>query len=109
MIFNAIIPGAGHIYWRETLFGMFVFLVMLIAAVLFFFSFLIDLSFMVRLVLFGLPAVFFLFSMVDLGRSAPLTLAEPGSILIATFGQGTVTEIHQVPAQNIIGKLHRLF
>jgi hypothetical protein len=69
LLLNFILPGAGHLYWREYLFGTFVFLVMAIAAVLFFFSFLVELPTGIRVVLFGLPTVFYCFSYVDLWRT----------------------------------------
>jgi signal peptidase I len=69
LLLNLILPGAGHVYWREYLFGTFVFLVMTIAAVLLFFSFLVELPVGIRMMLFGLPTVFYVFSYVDLWRS----------------------------------------
>jgi hypothetical protein len=69
LLLNFIVPGAGHLYWREYLFGTFVFLVMAIASVLFFFSFLVELPIGVRVVLFGLPTIFYGFSYVDLWRT----------------------------------------
>ena len=69
LLLNLIIPGAGHVYWREYLFGTFVFLVMAIASVLFFFSFLVELPVGIRVVLFGLPTIFYGFSYVDLWRA----------------------------------------
>ena len=69
LLLNLVLPGAGHVYWREYLFGIFVFLVMAIASVLFFFSILVELPNGIRVVLFGLPTVFYGFSFVDLRRS----------------------------------------
>lgn len=69
LLLNLVLPGAGHVYWREYLFGIFVFLVMAIASVLFFFSFLVELPIGIKVVLFGLPTVFYGFSYVDLWRS----------------------------------------
>ncbi len=68
-ILTLLLPGLGHVYWGEYLFGVFVFLVLLVAAVLFFFSFLISLPFVVKLVLFGLPTLFYLFVFVDLWKT----------------------------------------
>jgi len=65
---NLGIPGMGHVYIREYLFGIFVFLVMLIGAILFFVSFFLSLSFWPKLVLLGLPVIFYLFTFVDLYR-----------------------------------------
>ena len=69
LLLNFILPGAGHVYWREYLFGTFVFMVMAIASVLFFFSFLVELPIGVRVVLFGLPTIFYCFSYIDLWRA----------------------------------------
>jgi hypothetical protein len=68
-LLNAVLPGAGHLYWREYLFGTFVLLVMIIASVLFFFSFLVELPPTIKVVLFGLPIVFYGFTFVDLWRA----------------------------------------
>ena len=65
---HVILPGAGHLYWREYLFGTFVLLVMIIASVLFFFSFLVELPSAIKVVLFGLPLVFYVFTFIDLWR-----------------------------------------
>lgn len=51
------------------MFGIFVFLVMLIAAALFFVSFLVTLPAAIYWLLFGLPAVFFVFTFFDLAKT----------------------------------------
>jgi amino acid transporter len=66
---NLLLPGLGHVYWREPVFGLFVFLVTLIAIVLFFLTFFVHLSILVKVILFGLPAIFYLFTFVDLDRT----------------------------------------
>ena len=68
LLLNLLLPGAGHLYWREYLFGTFVFLVMVIASVLFFFSFLVNLPLVLKATLFGLPTLFYAFTFVDLGK-----------------------------------------
>lgn len=68
LLLNLLLPGAGHIYFREYLFGIFVLLVMLIAVVLFFLSYLVSLPGVATLVLFGLPAIFYSFTFLDLWR-----------------------------------------
>lgn len=68
-LLNLLLPGLGHIFWGEYLFGIFVFLIMLIAMVLVLFSFMVSLPGSVQVVLFGLPVLFFLFVFVDLSRS----------------------------------------
>ncbi len=65
---NLSIPGLGHVFFREYLFGVFVFLVMLIAAILFFVSFFLSLSFWPKAALLVLPMLFYLFTFIDLNR-----------------------------------------
>lgn len=69
---NLGIPGLGHVFIAEYLFGIFVFLVMLIGAILFFVSFFLSLSFWPRALLFGLPVIFYFFTFVDLYRASRL-------------------------------------
>jgi hypothetical protein len=68
-LLHLLVPGLGHIYWKEYAFGLFVFLIMLLAAALFFLSFLVSIPPLVQLLLLGLPVVFYVFSFVDLNRS----------------------------------------
>ncbi len=69
VILNLLLPGLGHIYWREHLFGIFVFLIMLIASLLFFVSFFLSVSFWIWLVMMALPILFYLFTFIDLLRA----------------------------------------
>ena len=69
MILHLLFPGLGYVYWKEYIFGLFVFLIMLIASALFFVSFLVDIPGAAIWLLLGLPMVFFLFSFFDLARS----------------------------------------
>jgi len=69
LLLSLILPGAGHIYFREYLFGIFVFLIMLVTVVLFLVTFLVELPETIKLILFGLPTLFYMFSFVDLWRS----------------------------------------
>jgi hypothetical protein len=69
ILLGFLLPGLGHVYWREYLFGWFVFLVMIITSVLVFFSFLVQLPPTLEWLLFGLPVLFFAFTFVDLVRS----------------------------------------
>ncbi len=68
-LLNLLVPGLGHAFWGEYLFAAFVFLIMLVAATLFFFCFLISLPIGLKAFLFGLPALFYLFTFVDLHRA----------------------------------------
>lgn len=67
-LLNLLLPGLGHVFWKEYLFGLFVFLIMLITSVLVFVSFLVKFPLMVKVVLFGLPVIFYFFSFFDLAR-----------------------------------------
>ncbi|UCC44695.1 MAG: hypothetical protein JSU65_01840, partial [Candidatus Zixiibacteriota bacterium] len=69
LLLNLLLPGLGHIYWHEYAFGLFVFLVMLLATSLAFVSLLVDIPGMALLLLLGLPILFYVFSFVDLARS----------------------------------------
>ncbi len=66
ILLNLLFPGLGHLYFKEIFFGLFIFLVTLIAVILFFVSFFVPLSGMVKFILFGLPIVFYLFTFIDL-------------------------------------------
>ena len=68
-ILHLLLPGLWYIYWKEYTFGLFVFLIMLIASALFFVSFLVNIPGAAIWLLLGLPTVFFLFSFFDLTRS----------------------------------------
>lgn len=69
VLMNLLLPGLGHIYWREYSFGIFVFTIMLLAVILVGVGFLFSLAPLALVVLLGLPALFYLFSFVDLARS----------------------------------------
>ncbi|MBD3257897.1 hypothetical protein GF377_05645 [candidate division GN15 bacterium] len=66
---NVLCPGLGHVYSRDTLFGVFVFLIALLTSVVFFVSLIIDLPLVVKLILFGLPLLFYIATFFDLHRS----------------------------------------
>ena len=68
IILNLLLPGLGHIYWRETGFGIFVFLIMLTASMLFFVTFFISLPAYAIILMTALPAIFYFFTFVDLVR-----------------------------------------
>ena len=66
---NLLVPGLGHLFWKEYLFGIFIFLVMFLASILLVISFFITLPNLVVLVFFGLPLVFYIFTFIDLRRT----------------------------------------
>ena len=66
---NILIPGLGHVIRGEVLFGIFVFLVMLIAVVLFVVSLLVPIPPLAKSLLLGLPLLFYAFTFLDLARS----------------------------------------
>lgn len=68
-VLNLLFPGLGHGLWREYLFGAFVFLISLLASTLFFTSLLVPLPTVAKLLLFGLPTLFYLVTFVDLART----------------------------------------
>ncbi|HEX2896445.1 MAG TPA: hypothetical protein VHP63_00150, partial [candidate division Zixibacteria bacterium] len=69
LLLNLILPGAGHFFIRDYVFGTFVFLIWLVAASLFYLSLVIDLNFGAKLILFGLPIVFYFFTFFDFLQS----------------------------------------
>jgi len=69
VLLNLLLPGAGHAFFRDYLFGIFILLVWLIAVVLFYLSFLIHMNPWAKLILFGLPAIFYFFTFLDLVKS----------------------------------------
>lgn len=71
-LLNILIPGLGHIYWKEYLFGIFIFLIMLIGVILFVVSFFVSLSIWVVMLLLALPMIFYLFTFVDLIKTINL-------------------------------------
>ncbi len=66
IILNLLCPGFGHFFWKEYIFGVFIFLIMLIGSVLFFISLLVTLPQAAKIMLLGLPILFFLFTFFDL-------------------------------------------
>lgn len=69
LLLHLLLPGLGHMYWREYLFGIFIFLVMLMAAALTVLSFFIALPIYAQLIVWGLPLTFYLISFGDLFRT----------------------------------------
>jgi len=69
ILLNLLAPGLGHILWREYLFGIFVFLVCLLAVIIAVVSYFLPLSHIAVGVLLGLPLVFYIFTFFDLSRS----------------------------------------
>ena len=69
LLLNVLFPGLGHIYFRDYLFGIFVLLVWIIASVLFYLSYMVELPFLAKAVLLGLPLVFYISTFFDLSNS----------------------------------------
>lgn len=65
---NLLLPGLGHYLWGDKLFGVFVFLIMILAAILAATSLLLPLPALAVWILLGLPIVFYVFSFADLAR-----------------------------------------
>ena len=68
-LLHLLLPGLGHLFWRQYLFGVFVFLVMLLALVLFIVSLFADLPPAAALTLYSLPLLFYAFTFFDLART----------------------------------------
>lgn len=68
-LLNIFTPGLGHIYWKEYLFGIFVFLIMMLAVILVVVSFFISLDNWVIWMIAILPVIFYLFTFFDLSKS----------------------------------------
>lgn len=69
VLLHLLAPGMGHVLWREYLFGLFVFLILLTTSALTYLSFLVPLPIVVKLAMFGLPLTFYIFSFFDLGKT----------------------------------------
>ena len=72
ILLNLLMPGLGHIYWKEYIFGVFVFLIVLIGIILFFVSFFVELSTLVIVGMLSLPVLFYFFTFIDLVKSMKL-------------------------------------
>ena len=68
-LLNLLMPGLAHFLWGDRLFGVFVFLIMILAAILAVTSLLLPLPALAVWVLIGLPIVFYLFSFADLAKA----------------------------------------
>ncbi len=66
---HLLVPGLGHIYVKEYLFGIFIFLITLTASVLFTISLFISIPLLGRILIYGLPLLFYLFSFFDLYKT----------------------------------------
>jgi hypothetical protein len=114
VVLNLLLPGSGHLFLGEMLFGLFVFLVMLIAAGLFFVSFLISLPTGVKWVMLGLPLLFYAFSFVDLSntvRTRRKLLQRTRRALIGFLALGLVYQILSpyAPVNFIINNLPQVY
>jgi len=67
-LLNLLLPGLAHFLWGDRLFGVFVFLIMVLAAVLAATSLLLPLPTLAVVVLLGLPVMFYVFSFGDLAK-----------------------------------------
>jgi hypothetical protein len=85
---NLLLPGLGHFYWREYAFGLFVFLVMLLASVLYVASFFVPMPGAVTWLVLGLPIMFYGFTFVDLARTARLKRVSINRTTRAAGGSG---------------------
>lgn len=68
ILLNLLLPGLAHFLWGDRLFGVFVFLIMILAAVLAATSLLLPLPGLAVWILLGLPVLFYIFSFGDLAK-----------------------------------------
>ncbi len=66
---NLLMPGLGHIFLREFVFGLFVFLITLLGTVTWVALMILHLPSWSEAVLLGLPLLFYLFTFVDINRT----------------------------------------
>jgi signal peptidase I len=91
-LLNLLCPGLGHAFWREYAFGSFVFLVMVLSALLGVVAVIFTVSIWVRIGMYILPLLFYGFTFVDLrrvtkARTAPgRTIAPTAAFLVASIG-----------------------
>ncbi len=67
-LLNLLAPGLGHAFWREYAFGSFVFLVMILSALLGIVAVIFSISIWARIGMYTLPLLFYAFTFVDLRR-----------------------------------------
>lgn len=78
-LLNLILPGWGHVFWKDYMFGVFIYLIMLIAIVLFFVSFLITDNKLLIRALGLLPILFYLFTFIDLSKTVKTKKVVPST------------------------------
>lgn len=83
VVLNILLPGLAHFLWGDRLFAVFVFLIMILAAILAATSLLLPLPTLAIWVLLGLPVLFYGFSFVDLAK---LTTRKHGKYEISSVG-----------------------
>lgn len=66
---HLLLPGLAHALYREYLFGIFIFLIMQLGAVLLIISYLVTMPSSAKWILLSLPLVFYLFSFFDLKKT----------------------------------------
>ncbi len=86
-LLHLLLPGLGHLFWREHLFGIFIFLVAALATVLFVVSILVSLPWLGAVVLYSLPLLFYAFTFFDLTRTVRLRrrTRSPGTAAVLSF------------------------
>ncbi|MDH3890071.1 MAG: hypothetical protein OEV49_03225 [candidate division Zixibacteria bacterium] len=71
-LLNLLLPGLGHFYWREFSFGLFIYLIALLASVLYVAVFFVPLPWYAEFLILWLPILFYAFTFVDLARTVKL-------------------------------------
>lgn len=96
MLLNLLLPGLGHMYWKEISFGIFIFLIMLIASMLFLVTFFIQIPIYGVVLMVALPVIFYFFTFVDLNRvvkSKTKSLNRSGKAMLLFLLAGLVYEL----------------
>lgn len=111
---HLLFPGLGYFLWKDYLFGLFVFLIALIAMALALLSLFVSLPLVAKMLLFGLPILFYIVSFFDLARSIRKKrgkISPSGRIplILLTIGVGFQFLVPLAPASFLIRNHPDLF
>ncbi len=68
-LLNILLPGLGHVFWKEFSFGLFIYLITLLAGVLYVALLFVPMPYFAEMLILWLPLVFYLFTFIDLART----------------------------------------
>lgn len=114
VLLHLVVPGLGHLYVRETIFGLFVLLISLIAFALFLVTLLFPVSLWAKFLLVGFPALFYLFTFIDLSRAfdrrkESVPRSGRATLIFAVFGLGYQLLVPIAPGNFLIRNSPALF